>query len=100
MSSNGHNQNGNGRKNGNRNGHHPERLNRWQGIQRNYTPDDVEKLRPSIKVDYTLARLGSERLWELLNTEPYVNTFGALTGAQAVQMVRAGLKAIYLSGWQ
>jgi isocitrate lyase len=60
----------------------------------------VIRLRPSIKVEYTLARRGAERLWELLHTEPYVATFGALTGAQAVQMVKAGLKAIYLSGWQ
>ncbi len=73
---------------------------RWEGVQRNYTQGDVEKLRPSLKVEYTLARRSAERLWELLHDEPYVNTFGALTGAQAVQMVRAGLKAIYLSGWQ
>ncbi len=73
---------------------------RWQGIRRDYTAEDVIRLRPSIKVEYTLAQRGAERLWELLHTEPYVATFGALTGAQAVQMVKAGLKAIYLSGWQ
>lgn len=73
---------------------------RWQGLKRNYIAGDVLTLRPSIDIDYTLARRGAERLWELLHSEPYVNTFGALTGAQAVQMVKAGLKAIYLSGWQ
>ena len=73
---------------------------RWRGIRRDYTAEDVIRLRPSIKVEYTLAKRGAERLWELLHTEPYVATFGALTGAQAVQMVKAGLKAIYLSGWQ
>jgi isocitrate lyase len=73
---------------------------RWHGIQRPYTPEDVERLRGSIRVEYTLARLGAERLWELLQTEPYVATLGAVTGNQAVQQVKAGLKAIYVSGWQ
>jgi len=73
---------------------------RWHGIRRDYSADDVIRLRPSLKIEYTLARHGAERLWHLLHTEPYVATFGALTGAQAVQMVRAGLKAIYVSGWQ
>ena len=73
---------------------------RWSGIHRNYTPADVLKLRGSVLVDHTLARLGAERLWELINTEEYVHALGALTGNQAVQQVRAGLKAIYLSGWQ
>ena len=73
---------------------------RWSGIRRNYTPDDVDKLRGSVQVEHTLARLGAERLWELLNTEDYVHALGALTGNQAVQQVKAGLKAIYLSGWQ
>lgn len=73
---------------------------RWKGIKRGYTAEDVLKLRGSIKIEYTLAKLGAERLWNLLNTEPYVPTFGALTGTQAVQMVRGGLKAIYMSGWQ
>ncbi len=73
---------------------------RWAGIHRPYSAEDVLKLRPSIYIDQTLARMGAERLWNLLTSEPYVATFGALTGAQAVQMVRAGLEAIYLSGWQ
>jgi isocitrate lyase len=73
---------------------------RFQGIQRNYSEADVEKLRGSIRISYTLAEMGSKRLWELLNTKDYVHALGALTGNQAVQMVRAGLEAIYLSGWQ
>src|SRR5438128_196066 len=73
---------------------------RWRGIRRDYQADDVVGLRPSVAVEHTLARRGAERLWALLHSEPYIATFGALTGAQAVQMVRAGLKAIYLSGWQ
>ncbi|AEB11964.1 isocitrate lyase [Marinithermus hydrothermalis] len=73
---------------------------RWQGIRRTYTAEEVVRLRPSIQVEYTLARRGAERLWELMQTRPYVHTFGALTGAQAVQMVKAGLEAIYVSGWQ
>ncbi|MEN3002348.1 MAG: isocitrate lyase [Armatimonadota bacterium] len=73
---------------------------RWQGIHRPYTAADVVRLRGSVQIEYTLAKLGAERLWHLLQTEPYVAALGALTGAQAVQMVQAGLKAIYLSGWQ
>ena len=73
---------------------------RWRGVQRDYTPEDVIRLRPSIQVEQTLARHGAERLWQLLQQEPYVHTFGALTGAQAVQMVTGGLQAIYCSGWQ
>ncbi|MFQ5872620.1 MAG: isocitrate lyase, partial [Dehalococcoidia bacterium] len=73
---------------------------RWQGIKRDYSALDVVKLRSSLKIEYTLARAGAERLWHLLNTEDHLATFGALTGAQAVQMVRAGLDAIYVSGWQ
>ena len=73
---------------------------RWRGIQRDYTAEEVLRLRPSIKVEHTLARHGAERLWQLLTSEPYLATFGALTGAQAMQMVKAGLKAIYMSGWQ
>jgi len=73
---------------------------RFAGITRPYSQEDVEKLRGSFRVEYTLARLGAERLWELLHTEDYVHALGALTGNQAVQQVRAGLKAIYLSGWQ
>jgi isocitrate lyase len=73
---------------------------RWNGITRDYTAEDVLRLRGSIDICYTLAEMGAERLWQVLNTEPYVNALGALTGNQAVQQVRAGLKAIYLSGWQ
>jgi isocitrate lyase len=73
---------------------------RWRGIQRPYTAEDVIRLRGSVRVEYTLARLAAERLWQLLTEQAYIHTFGALTGAQAVQMVKAGLQAIYLSGWQ
>jgi isocitrate lyase len=73
---------------------------RFEGIKRNYTEADVERLRGTLRIQYTLAEMGSKRLWELLHTEDYVHALGALTGNQAVQMVRAGLKAIYLSGWQ
>ena len=75
-------------------------MDRWNGIERPYTDDDVERLRGSVCVEHTLARLGAERLWKLLHKEPYVAALGAMTGGQAVQMVRAGLQAIYLSGWQ
>jgi isocitrate lyase len=75
-------------------------MERWEGIERPYGEEDVERLRGSVQVEHTLARLGAERLWELLREEPYVAALGALTGGQAVQMVKAGLKAIYLSGWQ
>ena len=81
------------------NGHGPS-IDRWDGVERPYTPADVEKLRGSVQVEHTLARLGAERLWDLLQTEPCVPALGALTGGQAVQMVKAGLKSIYLSGWQ
>src|ERR1700736_3629872 len=73
---------------------------RWTGITRPYTPADVESLRGSMRIEHTLARHGAETLWQLLQTEPYVAALGALTGNQAIQQVRAGLKAIYLSGWQ
>ncbi len=73
---------------------------RWQGIKRPYTAQEVVQLRGSIKIEYTLARLGAERLWQLMQQEPFVRALGALTGNQAVQMVQAGLKAIYVSGWQ
>jgi isocitrate lyase len=73
---------------------------RWEGIERPYAQDEVERLRGRFRIEHTLARLGAERLWHLLQTEPYVPALGALTGAQAVQMVKAGLQAIYLSGWQ
>ena len=74
--------------------------NRWDGITRPYTTEDIERLRGSVQIEYTLARRGAERLWEMLESEPYVAALGALTGNQAVQQVKAGLKAIYLSGWQ
>ncbi len=73
---------------------------RWQGLRRDYAAEDVIALRTSIPMEYSLARHGAERLWQLLHQEPYVATFGAVTGAQAVQMVKAGLQAIYVSGWQ
>ncbi|MEH7438851.1 isocitrate lyase [Neobacillus drentensis] len=73
---------------------------RWKGITRPYTAEDVIKLRGSVDIEHTLARKGSEKLWKLLHEEDYVNALGALTGNQAVQQVKAGLKAIYLSGWQ
>jgi isocitrate/methylisocitrate lyase len=73
---------------------------RWQGIRRPYGPEEVVRLRGSLRVEHSLARLGAERLWRLLTTEDYVAALGALSGGQAVQMVKAGLKAIYLSGWQ
>ncbi|KAJ9506447.1 hypothetical protein QJQ45_019428 [Haematococcus lacustris] len=74
--------------------------NRWEGVKRVYTRADVERLRGSVKIEHTLAKMGAQRLWELLHTEPYVPALGAMTGAQAVQQVAGGLKAIYLSGWQ
>jgi len=77
-----------------------ESNDRWDGVVRDYTAEDVLRLRGSIDIKYTLAELGAERLWELLHSEPYVAALGALTGNQAIQQVRAGLKAIYLSGWQ
>jgi len=73
---------------------------RWKGIKRPYTAEDVLRLRGSVQIEHTLARMGAQRLWRLLSTEPYVAALGALTGNQAVQQVKAGLKAIYLSGWQ
>ncbi|WP_010532182.1 isocitrate lyase [Lentibacillus jeotgali] len=73
---------------------------RWVGVERPYTAEDVDRLRGSIDIEYTLAKKGAEKLWELVNNEDYVNALGALTGNQAVQQVKAGLQAIYLSGWQ
>jgi len=73
---------------------------RWAGITRPYRPEDVERLRGSIHIEHTLARLGAERLWNLLHAEPFVAALGAMSGNQAVQQVSAGLKAIYVSGWQ
>src|SRR5436309_3974612 len=73
---------------------------RWKGIRRAYTAEDVVRLRGSVHIEHTLARRGAEKLWKLVNDEPFVNTLGAMTGNQAMQQVKAGLKAIYLSGWQ
>jgi len=75
-------------------------MNRWEGIKRPYTQEDVDKLSGSVKIEYTLAKRGAEKLWNSLQTEPYVHTLGALTGMQALQQAKAGLKGIYLSGWQ
>jgi isocitrate lyase len=73
---------------------------RWKGIQRGYSAEDVVRLRGSFQIEQTLARRGAEKLWDLVNNTPYVNCLGALTGGQAMQQVKAGIKAIYLSGWQ
>ena len=75
-------------------------LDRWDGVERDYSAEDVVRLRGSVRVEHTLSRRGAEKLWQLLREEDFVPTLGALTGGQAVQMVKAGLKAIYLSGWQ
>jgi isocitrate/methylisocitrate lyase len=84
--------NGNGNGNG--------KSTRWDGIQRDWATEDVERLRGSVQIEHTLARRGAERLWELLHSEDYLPTLGALSGSQAVQMVKAGAKGIYVSGWQ
>ena len=76
------------------------RSDRWRGIERPYTAEDVIRLRGSFKIEYTIARIGAEKFWKYLNTMPYLPAMGALTGSQAVQMVEAGLKVIYVSGWQ
>jgi len=73
---------------------------RWKGISRSYSAEDVYRLRGTVQIEHSLARHGANKLWKLLNEEPYVHTLGALTGNQALQQVKAGLKAIYLSGWQ
>lgn len=73
---------------------------RWEGVERPYSGADVARLRGSVQIEHTLARLGAERLWRLMNERPFVRALGALTGNQAVQQVKAGLEAIYLSGWQ
>ncbi|MCX7807620.1 MAG: isocitrate lyase, partial [Deltaproteobacteria bacterium] len=73
---------------------------RWRGVIRPYTEEDVRKLRGRVRIEYTLAERGARRLWRMLHELPYVAALGAMTGTQAVQMVRAGLRAIYCSGWQ
>src|ERR1700719_925347 len=98
--------NGNNGKNGNGNGHYQHggaewsSDARWAGITRTYSEADVRRLRGTIQIEYTLARLGAERLWNLMYSEDYVPALGAITGNQAIEMVQAGLKAIYGSGWQ
>ncbi|MCG2797477.1 MAG: isocitrate lyase, partial [Cellulomonas sp.] len=77
-----------------------EQDERWAGVERTYTADDVVALRGSVIEEHTLARRGAERLWDLIHDREYVHALGALTGNQAVQQVKAGLEAIYLSGWQ
>ncbi len=105
--SNGHaSSNGNGAVNGNGSGNGSTRdvldieAHRFDGIERDYTPDDVERLRGSLPIQHTLADAGARKLWGYLQSETYINALGALTGNMAMQQVRAGLKAIYLSGWQ
>ncbi len=73
---------------------------RWRGVKRGYTAEDVVRLRGSMPIEHTLARSGAEKLWKLINEQPFVNTLGAMSGNQAMQQVKAGLKAVYLSGWQ
>src|SRR6476659_8058696 len=92
----------NGKANGKSNGLDKEWASnsRWAGVTRPYSVEDVERLRGSIRIEYTLARRGAERLWNLLQSEPYVPALGAMTGNQAIQQVKAGLLAIYVSGWQ
>src|SRR6201997_2247883 len=97
---NGHNGNGNGANGLSKLEMQWKSDPRWEGVTRPYTAKDVKRLRGSIHVEHTLARLGAERLWNLLHTEPYIAALGAMTGNQAVQQVKAGLSAIYVSGWQ
>ena len=73
---------------------------RWKGVTRNYSAEDVVRLRGSVQIEHTLAKRGADKLWKLLHEEPFVNSLGALTGNQAMQQVKAGVPAIYLSGWQ
>jgi isocitrate lyase len=73
---------------------------RWRGIERPYSGEDVVRLRGSVRVEHTIARMGAQRLWELLGKRDYIAALGAMTGGQAVEMLKAGLEAIYLSGWQ
>src|SRR5271170_6536573 len=78
----------------------PQTDNRWHGVERPYSEADVERLRGSVRIEYSLARLGAEKLWRLLHSESVVAGLGCMTGNQAIQTVQAGLKAIYCSGWQ
>src|SRR5205085_6911057 len=90
----------NGAKSGKNRARKGSTNDRFDGIERPYSRDDVERLRGTVQIEHTLARRGAEKLWDLLHTEDFVAALGALTGNQAVQQVKAGLKAIYLSGWQ
>ncbi|MGB7437289.1 MAG: hypothetical protein WBR26_07295 [Candidatus Acidiferrum sp.] len=94
--------NGTNGANGNHNHNHADWTTnpRWSGISRPYSLSDVLRLRGSIQIEYTLARLGAERLWNLMHSDPYVPALGAITGNQAIEMVQGGLKAVYGSGWQ
>ncbi len=83
-----------------KNGNGKLQADRWDGIERVYTPEDVRRLRGTVEIEHTLARMGAERLWTLLGERDYLPTLGAVTGNQAVQMVKAGLEGIYVSGWQ
>src|SRR5438128_9445657 len=80
--------------------HHWANNPRWKGISRNYSVSDVRRLQGNVIIEHTLARRGAEKLWRLLQAEPFINVLGALTGNQALQQVKAGLKSIYLRGWQ
>src|SRR5437899_12364767 len=73
---------------------------RWKGIKRGYSAEDLVRLRASVQIEHTLVRRAAEKLWKLVTEEPFVNSLGAMSGNQAMQQVKAGLKAIYLSGWQ
>ena len=75
------------------------KLKRFAGIKRDYTPEDVEKLKGTIKIEYSISKNQSEKIWNLLNSEAYVNTLGSISGNKAVQNEKAGLKAMYLIGW-
>src|SRR5580700_9250364 len=97
---NGGNGNGNGAKGQSKLGMEWKFDPRWEGVTRPYSHSDVEQLRGSVRIEHSLARLGAERLWTLLHEQPYVEALGAVTGNQAVQQVKAGLSAIYVSGWQ
>ncbi len=95
-----HGENGEVSRPGNRSRREREQTNRWSGIERPYTRNDVQRLQGTVVPEQTFAKLGAEKLWRLLHSEPFLPALGALTGNQAVQQVRAGLKAIYVSGWQ
>src|SRR5260370_27456136 len=100
MSTNGTNgANGNGNGNGHKHLNYWSTDPRWSGITRPYSYEDVHRLRGTIQIEYTLARLGAERLWNLMHTDAYVPALGAVTGNQAIGMVQAGLQAIYGLGW-